>query len=509
MNVLRTRRYVPLLLAGCLALSSGWPTQTAWAEASVDTLKKQARTGSREERITALKALVKKGNVALIPLRVSILNGDYKVREEAAKMIATFGKEAVAHLKYILKNGKNAAVIEALEAIAKIGKDAKELEPLLFAFVKAYNSRIHEYVLKAYASLGAVTLKSLVKGVKTGKTKIVVPCFQALRALGKTAAPALRELIQHNPANIPTVQDAACILATLGPKHATFAMPHLLKILKGDRRGMYIDVFKALGKTGVAGKQAVPAIVAFLEDKSKGKHFKKYGLKALRGIGIHAVEAIPTLTTFVRMKDMRYAFAAAFAMSTMKEKGLRALVTLLRAKEKRTVKVALRAIGKMGKEATPALKSIYPILLDKDLYVRAYAVEALGSIGEAASYPYVLKVAQEEKDKMILRDAIRALSKLKPTDAKTLKVLEKSCWHDSWYVRRLAVRLLAKDDKKGLAILIKLLKQDNFKEKIAALKVIAKMGKKAKAALPLLKKMKKTTSGKLHNAVLSAYFDVK
>src|SRR5262249_28926565 len=146
----------------------------------------------------------------------------------------------------------------------------------------------------------------------------------------------------------------------------------------------------SLGRIGKAARIAVPDLVATLKDKHPGT--RAAAAEALGRIGPDAKEALPVLIETLKDKSgdpLTRSFAAlALAQIGGPEEAVQALPTLIetiadpQAAEARIG--AARVVGKMGKEAAPAVPVLAKALAGKDVELRRAAVAALGEIGPDA-----------------------------------------------------------------------------------------------------------------------------
>src|SRR5262249_13179187 len=143
----------------------------------------------------------------------------------------------------------------------------------------------------------------------TGKSvKVRGQAANDLAALGEVAVPALVKVLKGKDEN---ARGHACVaLAKIGPA-AKEAVPALVASLN-EKKGSTVPANAALA-LGRIGKAAVGALAEAL--KSKEAHVREHAASALKDIGPDAREAIPAL--IVLAKDNKAGLARMFALDAL------------------------------------------------------------------------------------------------------------------------------------------------------------------------------------------------
>ena len=108
----------------------------------------------------------------------------------------------------------------------------------------------------------------------------------------KQAVVALIEaLYDESSERNDVVLRSVSVLGAMG-EVACDAVPHLLKLIKGEEKFKYTAI-KAIGRIGPKAKEAVTTLMEFLDDSDKWLRF--ISAEALGKIGYDAIQAIPKL----------------------------------------------------------------------------------------------------------------------------------------------------------------------------------------------------------------------
>jgi HEAT repeat protein len=177
----------------------------------------------------------------------------------------------------------------------------------------------------------------------------------------------------------PEVRKAAIrSLAEFG-EYASPATPALIRTLRDPNEGVRIASSGVLCAVGKAS--AVPALIQALKDKNRD--VRKNAAKAL-GI-FRASTAIPSLLQILKngdKLDRQYGvdWDAAHAISNMGKHGMWVLIRALESNNMRTRYVAAEALGRLGKNATPAIPYLDRAAKDGNILVKTHVEWALITI---------------------------------------------------------------------------------------------------------------------------------
>lgn len=208
---------------------------------------------------------------------------------------------------------------------------------------------------------------------------------------------------------------AARELAAIGPR----AVPALIKALKSGTEGVVGRAARALGKIGAPAKDAVPALIARIDDNKGRSRDDAEVIEALMQIAPRHNEAVPALCAILREPPSNPCrIHAVVALGKMGAEAKEAVPDLIEMLDEDAGKAgpirfhAATALGQIGTGAKKAVPALVKLLKDKNAGPgRRTVVVALGQIGPAAkSAVAVLKQARGEA---ALRDvADMALAKI-------------------------------------------------------------------------------------------------
>ena len=214
----------------------------------------------------------------------------------------------------------------------------------------------------------------------------------------------------------PVRQDkAARELAALGPR----AVPALIEALKTDTEGVVGRAARALGQIGPPAREAVPALIARIDENKGRSRDDAEVIEALMRIAPRRNEVVPALCAILREPSNNPCrIHAVVALGKMGEDAKEAVSDLIKMLEEEPSKTgplrfhAATALGKIGSEAKRAVPALVKLLNDKNAGPgRRTVVVALGEMGPSAkSAVAALKEAQSDP---VLRDVTdKALAKI-------------------------------------------------------------------------------------------------
>ncbi len=143
-----------------------------------------------------------------------------------------------------------------------------------------------------------------------------------------------------------------------------------------------------------------------------------------------------------------------------------------------------RVLATIGSAADAAVPSLVKGLKDKDPLVRGYSVYALGEIGAQVAVPEMVKLAVEETNRTVRREALEALKKLDAPEEVTLPLFVKALEAAEPAAVMSAVEGLAEAGKDVVPRLKNALKHENAC--YWACVVLGAIGKDAEGAVPEL-----------------------
>ena len=131
------------------------------------------------------------------------------------------------------------------------------------------------------------------------------------------------------------------------PEYEGKPLNHWLSLLGEKDSKTRLEAVRALGKMGVAAKEAIPALTELLRDREKEENIRLQAAGALGKMGPEAKAAIPALTELLRHEDGAVGLVAA------------------------------SILGKMGLQAEATIPTLMEFLRDKEWGVRTAAATAL------------------------------------------------------------------------------------------------------------------------------------
>jgi HEAT repeat protein len=189
------------------------------------------------------------------------------------------------------------------------------------------------------------------------------------------------------------------------------ALSVILKLLKDGNGINRANAAAALGEVGekygeVIKASTVPILIEMVE---RGDEADRYAaLKALRAFGPHANDAIPILRNVLMSANSQQAWLAAEALGRMKAAARDAVPDLWTAIQNRKnecrddelhmCRFAIQALGSIGPAASAAKAGLISLLTDANPFLRAYAAVALIRI-QPNEREAVLTIASLLRDK--------------------------------------------------------------------------------------------------------------
>ena len=239
--------------------------------------------------------------------------------------------------------------------------------------------------------------------------------------------------------------NAVFALGKYGPQ-AQMAVPDLVPLLKDDDWAVRSGTADTLGKIGPAAGQAVSALVECLKDSHPDVSL--YAARALGEIGLPARSAVPALleafeqdhdsllrgiagrslvqlgrttaTVQALLQDLKDENRRKNSYKALAEIGpiaLDGLVKMLKDPDWSARSCAVRALGRMGAEAKPALGALLIALNDPHSSVRANAAEALANTGPGLDALPHLKRAAADEDRFVRCGVAVAVARINPASS--------------------------------------------------------------------------------------------
>lgn len=377
--------------------------------ALLDVLQKSKPQDSK----WVLRILHSFGPPAVPVLSEALKSNSPEVRASAASALAEMGRgasSAATTLFVLTKDSNPAAQAAAFRALVAIHADSERLKPLLQEALASKDSDVRKAGAAGLAAMGgAATLgvDGLLDLLNDDNAAGRLAAVQALGQLGDKAAPAVNALVARldDQALQSAVIDS---LGHMGPV-AVPAVPKLLELAKkGDRRTTILPVLTGIG-TGA--KEALPMIYAAARDPQPD--VRASAATALAAVETDNDKALAVLVPFADASQSgKVRRAAAHALVKYGPAASAAVPGLITMLEKETERgEAMRALKAIGVKNVPDLVAMLAV---RDVRVRTFACESLGSMGPDAKDAAAKLREIAEQDGAIRGPATAALKKIEP-----------------------------------------------------------------------------------------------
>jgi len=281
------------------------------------------------------------------------------------------------------------------------------------------------------AMVEAIKAQTADKGRGTGPAWYAVQQMSRMGAEAAEAVPGLIKILEDPGSEPRQAAFAAWGLGAIGPA-AKEAVPALIKAIdtqykKPAKRWKpwYTAGFFAwaLGRIGPEAREAVPALVKVM--KGRCARSRSNGAWALGKIGPDAAPAVDDLAG--SLGDRGAGRHACKALAAVGEKAVPKLTAIVDSGRARSLDLAIRALGNIGKKAESAVPALIKSLAHKEARVRREAALALGSIGpEGPEAAAAVAVLLKDTDFNVRHGAAKGLGMLKTSAKGQVDALGKS-----------------------------------------------------------------------------------
>ncbi|HUY20487.1 MAG TPA: HEAT repeat domain-containing protein [Candidatus Binataceae bacterium] len=361
----------------------------------------------------------------------------------AIRALANVGAPAIPALSHLLedKRDRNAQLrISVVSALGEMAKEQPAVWPILIGTFS--DPRVQSFASMQVAGIGAAVVPLLRQALKNKNPQVrlaAVAALQMRQGAAKAAAPELAEALKDSNPNIRAL--AADDLSRIGPP-AKIAVPALSAVLNDPVRYVRDSAAYALAKIDPTDKASVPILIEALRSDQSVQHWG--AVEALGGMGRNALDATPMLELQLAT-NQQPSFRAAIAKVLGPIAGASAAPSLARAltgdQDPRVRVAALSAITALGPDGAAAIPALVKALGDGDRRIRDGAAETLAGLGKSATPALI--AALRNRDLYIREWAIRALGKSKPVAPEVLQTLTPVAFNDqSRSVRVAAITVL-------------------------------------------------------------------
>jgi HEAT repeat protein len=226
-------------------------------------------------------------------------------------------------------------------------------------------------------------------------------------------------------------------------------------------------------------RSAVPAMIDRLMKDPDGQ-VRLAVLDTLFALGHDAAPAIPALVHTLRtdfggsnQESLHQDYRSALALGAIGKPAVEPLRGLLGEKKESVRAEVVMALGRVGPDAAPAVPDLVRLLGDKSERIRREAIVSLGRIGPAAARALI--AASAEKDVRVRAGAVEALGLSASPDDETRRAVLEHAREGAPEVQAAAVKSLAKlglPDDALLPVLKEVLRSQDERVRLAAIDLL-------------------------------------
>lgn len=217
--------------------------------------------------------------------------------------------------------------------------------------------------------------------LRTGSTaEVRWTAAELLGQLGPVAQVASDDLVRATTDADPHVQGVAAAVLPKVDAPATAAVPALIALLRTSHSAV---ASRALSAYKGAARDALPGLVAVLEDESLDVETRWNAARTLGKLGPEGIESLPVLIRLTSHPEdtLREHCAESIGdIGPLAAAGIPALIDCLDDPATRVRRDAVRSLGYLGEAARVAVPEMKPLLDDPEEMVRAAARNAITAI---------------------------------------------------------------------------------------------------------------------------------
>ncbi len=343
-------------------------------------------------------------------LKGALKDSDPGVRKAAVEALGAMGpkaKEVVVALLGLFEDKDAGVKMAAIAAVGQIGADSKAAAKAFGDLLKDQNvgPKVRQTIAGALLKMGKTGVPPLIDALKDENYFIRIEVLNAMAQgdggiIPHEAVPYLLTGLSDPNTNIKK-QSQAC-LDKLG-KNAGVA---LAAALKNKDEKVQLAAAKALEKSGVEDKAAVPDLAAGLKNPSE--YIRGVCAEALAKLGQDAEGATAELIAAVTDKSDTVRKHVGQALKNIGRKVLPKLVEMLKDKDPVVRAGAAAALGELGKIAQTAVPNLQALAKDPDKSVQDAARAAVGKIVKES--PFALEELLKSPDDEARVNASQALT---------------------------------------------------------------------------------------------------
>ncbi len=297
-----------IIISGLIFLFVGLLFQVVSAKKSMSDLMVDLKGYDPLTRSQAVKELSNQGEKAqeVIPLLVDLTLKDpaLYVRKEAKETIQKLGvyaqNAAPLLVKAVEQEPDNEMKQSAIDTLGMMGKNASHAAPQLASLLTHKENWVKQYAYFGLEKMGknaTGAVKQISEALDSSNPNSRKFACTILGSLEESAKPALSKMesLMLNDADSIVRSSCAFGISYMG-KHATDAVPSLIKAM--DDRDMNVKraIIHALGNIGPEAKKALPKLRAMLNNETREPSSPIKGQKEQRELKQLAQEALNKIT---------------------------------------------------------------------------------------------------------------------------------------------------------------------------------------------------------------------
>ncbi len=355
------------------------PRATYSSDATIRSLAKDLEDARPEVRAAAAHRLGELGEAATsaVPMLISLLSNEPPAYKRAVgTALGRIGALALPDLFDILPKADGHTFFEIVQTVKFMGH---AVEP----FVLEYLHDPRPVVRNRSAVLAGKiatdrAIDPLSSALRDEVADVRLSAARALGEMGRFARNAIPPLVGSLQDADPRVRSAAAgAIGEIGPGQA---VPSLVACLRDETATVRAAAVRSLGELGQGAKDAIAELILRLDDNDRD--VREATVLALGKIGPAAADAVPALQ---RALEDEFWGVHQNAPTALGQIGIQSLPALIEALSHRDYHIrgrAAAALGSLGPAARGAVCALIESSKDRNPYVVAEVLEALGEIRE-------------------------------------------------------------------------------------------------------------------------------
>jgi HEAT repeat protein len=448
----------------------------------IDALKDQ-NEAIRHAAVNGLLAFPSARKQIVESLTALLRDPNTEMSQRAAYVVGRFGVDAASAVTVLLESIAKQPQPDPIfiDALVQIGEPA--VPQILSAAEKVPLDQLapDHWMVKCLQSMGAFAVNSVRNGLGHKNASVRLLSARALSALGPDAKDASTSLLEK--LEDPEVQVRAAALGALVSVDAPskLIVPRIEKSLNDPSPVVRLAAAQLVPKLGEEGRHLNVAVIGKLNDSDPGV---RRGI--LDALGPEQAGAVPALLPMLDNAELRPPVLKALGrMGANARPAVPKLIEILPTLPKDSQLIALDSIGRIGPAAAEARPAIDLLRANGDEQIRAQAITAAAAIeGNPQARAALLAAALDDVDAGVRKSAADAIvplgDKLGEAGPKLFGMLK------SDRDRELALVTLRQVRVRDLNLLKEALTLPQAEARIYACETIGRMGKDGREAASAL-----------------------